>query len=90
MDRIIPQTCQQKVKVNHKSSNTLYITNGIPQGSILGPVLFLLYIKVHISYHDNKFYQGEEHLLTWEMAGFKDDSLPGGDYSGGLVVGDYF
>ena len=36
---------KQYVKFNNKNSNTLPITYGVPQGSILGPTLFSLYIN---------------------------------------------
>lgn len=35
---------KQRIVINGKSSNWTDVTNGVPQGSVLEPILFLVYI----------------------------------------------
>ena len=55
---------KQKVKVNNSMSETIDLEFGVPQGSVLGPVLFNIYIR--------SFYS-KIHSTKFEIEGFADD-----------------
>ena len=58
---------QQFVKLDDEISNTLPISTGVPQGSILGPLLFILYINdLHVASDKFKaiFYADDTTLVS--------------------------
>ena len=67
---------QQFVKLDDEISNTLPISTGVPQGSLLGPLLFILYINdVHMA--SDKFkaiLYAEDTTLVSTVSAFKQNA----------------
>ena len=60
---------QQYVSINSHDSNKLEIKHGVPQGSVLGPLLFLIYINdLHnsIEYCNVRHFADDTNLLISE------------------------
>ena len=67
---------QQFVKLDDEISNTLPISTGVPQGSILGPLLFILYMNdLHMA--SDKFkaiLYAEDTTLVSTVSAFKQNA----------------
>ena len=69
---------KQYTQINNIKSNILPITTGVPQGSILGPLLFIIYIS-DFSQASNMFnfvMYADDTTLTSTVSNFRNNSNP--------------
>ena len=70
---------KQYTQINNIKSNILPITTGVPQGSILGPLLFIIYIINDFSQASNMFnfvMYADDTTLTSTVSNFRNNSNP--------------
>lgn len=67
------QDRSQQVQINRTLSKTIPISHGVPQGSVLGPLLFLIYINdLHkVISHSEVFHFADDTSLLYENSSLK-------------------
>jgi hypothetical protein len=66
---------KQKVVLNGSNSDWTEVTSGIPQGSVLGPILFTIYINdlPDVVYNMAKLFADDTKLYDEERASLQND-----------------
>ena len=76
LDKRILKGRSQCVKVNGKTSSWLPVTSGIPQGSVLGPLLFLIYINDLPDNINSEVYMYADHTKIYrEIKTIEDQTI---------------
>jgi len=65
----------QKVILDGCSSNTLPVTSGVPQGTVLGPLLFLCFVNNIPEYVSSQIRLYADDILLYKVIDTKDDCI---------------
>ena len=81
--------CTQKVIINGSHSSPCHVTSGVLQGSVLGPVLFLMYINDIANIHSQLRLFADDCLLYRPIHSFDDHKILQSDLDSLSSMGRY-